>query len=784
MKIRCSVILLVVASGFFDNSYLSKVGTGKSLASGERGRVACLDLVRDPASTIGNPLSAQERDSQSFRAHIFREREKTYQTELPDRMSSFFGGREHDMILPVSLPDSHAFYLDSGADVFRLMLDFPGAENFHLLLAVDSAGDIRPDLVRSIKRILETISTSVAVEGNGSWNDLIGLQAPTQLVLNLEFDFPDEALRQTRRIWIHPFDPKSIRQVKQDLLENLSFRGPWLGFIGNGLINMSGRGRRIEEIENGILDRRILDRLSPRGWYVGVENVRALGVELSRGLLTSDSEKEVITDVLESLGADSTVQSADRAFEVKVDPRASFFPSQQHPKVRQPTLHAWAEIAILIRSLQTVSDINLSVARVSKVILDSRIPVNTLIGAGGSENYSSVVAGVIDRLSSDLGERIFTRLERLGSEELAKILMELHAISASREDQSSIENHIESLLIRYPEVANVKWRQSLRTLSGDHDFRISMRFRMIEFLNDHVSKNPDIQFPEDWALNSLDQIDRLWWEQLDRLNPFFAGEFLERVQQWPASYQKFMFGYFFYFSEILKLENKNLGDPSNLVLLRGLVDTPIALKRFLDLLYRQKIYNQEIDREELLRLAKSVAAMNEAFRVRHSLFQADISGNSEVINPQRLAIELLGAVDGEDKSADNRLKSLENSPNQEVALASNLALLMRGKNLVTSRPILDSLERGEYRVLIELIVIHKKRDLRTLRSEIEGTMLSSQLVDLMTHNEFRVGRVLLNILVRAKLWGLDPEDVETFVKDLELSEILEREKQLRAKKKH
>ncbi|MBK8204599.1 MAG: hypothetical protein IPK68_20595 [Bdellovibrionales bacterium] len=392
MKIKHSVILLVVASAFLNIFFLSIFGISEAFASGERVRVACLDIVRNQGLTNGNHLSAQTGKLQSFRAHILREREKAYQAELSDRMSSFFVGREHDMILPVSLPDSHAFYLDSGADVFRLMLDFPGAENFHLLLAVDSAGDIRPDLVRSIKKRLETISTSVAVEGNGSWNNLFGFQAPTQLVLRLDFDFPDEALRQTRRIWIHPFDQKSIRQVKQDLLKNPSFRGPWLGFIGNGLINMSGRGSRIKEIENGILDRRILDRLSPRGWYVGVENVRALGVELSRGLLTSDSEKEVITDVLESLGADSTVQSADRDFEVKVDPRASFFPSQQHPKVRQPMHAKWAEIAILIRSLQTVSDINLSVARVSKVILDSRIPVNALIGVGGSENYSSVVA--------------------------------------------------------------------------------------------------------------------------------------------------------------------------------------------------------------------------------------------------------------------------------------------------------------------------------------------------------------------------------------------------------
>ncbi|MBK8204597.1 MAG: hypothetical protein IPK68_20585 [Bdellovibrionales bacterium] len=81
-------------------------------------------------------------------------------------------------------------------------------------------------------------------------------------------------------------------------------------------------------------------------------------------------------------------------------------------------------------------------------------------------------------------------------------------------------------------------------------------------------------------------------------------------------------------------------------------------------------------------------------------------------------------------------------------------------------------------------MIHKKRDLRTLRSEIEGTMLSSQLVDLMTHNEFRVGRVLLNILEHAKSWGLDPKDVVNFVNDLDLSEILERAKQLRAEKKH
>jgi hypothetical protein len=527
---------------------------------------------------------------------------------------------------------------------------------------------------------------------------------------------------------------------------------------------------------------RILDRLWPQGWYVGVEDVRAFGVELSRGLLTSDSEKEVITDVLESLGADSTAPSTDKAFDVKVDPKARFFPSLR-PRVRQAKHEKWAEIAILIRRLQTVSDKNLSAARVAKVVLDSRIPVNTLIGVGGSESYSSVVAGVIDRVSPDLRERTLTRLERLGSEELAKCLMELHRISASTEDQSSMEKHIEDLLIRYPQVANLKWRQLLRTLSGDDDFRVSMRFRMIEFLNDHVSKNPEIHFPEDWALNMLGQMDRLWWEQLDRLDPFFAGEFLEKVQQWPASYQKFLFGYFFYFSETVNLENKNLGDPSNLVLLRGLVDTPIALKRFLDLLYRQRKYNQEIDREELLRLAKSVSAMNEANRVRHSLFQAERIGSSEVFNPQRIAIELLGAVDGVDKSVDNRLRALEKSSIQEVALASNLALLMRGKNLFTSRPILDSLERGEYRVLIGLIAIHKKRDLRTLISQIEGP-ISRQLVDLMTISELRVGRVLLNILERAKSWGLDPEDVVIFVKDLDLSEILEREKQHRAEKRH
>jgi hypothetical protein len=126
MKIRHSVILLVVASAFFDIFILSIFGIGEAFASGERVRVACLDMVRNQALTNENHLSAQERDLQSLRAHILLARERAYKAELPDRMSSFSGGSEHDVIVPVSLPDSHAFYLDSGTDVFRLMLDFPG----------------------------------------------------------------------------------------------------------------------------------------------------------------------------------------------------------------------------------------------------------------------------------------------------------------------------------------------------------------------------------------------------------------------------------------------------------------------------------------------------------------------------------------------------------------------------------------------------------------------------------------------------------------------------------
>lgn len=775
MNIRYAAILLIVVFGFFDNLFLSILGIdGKAFAAGEKVRVACLDLVRKRGSTTGNLHIPRLSDLQIFRMHIIRAREKAYRAELTDRIGSFFGGNEHDMIVPVSVPDSHAFYFDSGVDVFRLMADFPGAENYHLLLAVDSGQDMAPRLVRSMKMRLEAMATSVEVERNGSWERPFVFQTPTPLVLKLVFDFPNESLNQTRRIWIHPFDP-SRRPLFNDLLNDDSFRGPWVGFIGNGLINMNPR-EKAKEIQN-----RILDRLSPEGWYISVEDVRAFGVELSKGLLTTDSEREVITDVLESLGADSTVQSADRAFEVKVDPKASFFPNR-HPKVRKAKSAKWAEFAVLVRKPQAVSNRSLSEVRVAKLILNSRIPVNALAGVGGSEDFSSVVAGVIDLVSYDLRERVLTRLERLGSEELVKCLLELYGYSASRENQSSMEKHVENLLIRYPEVANVKWSQLLRTLYDDNDFRVSVRFRMLEFLNDHIFKNPKIDFPEDWALNILSQMDILWWEQLDRLDPFFTGEFLEKMQQWPASYQRFVFGYFFYFSEGVILKKKSLEDPSNLVLLRGLMDTPISLKRFLDLLYRQKKYDEEIDREELLRLAKNVAVMNEANRVRHSLFQAERIGSSEAFNPQRLAIELLGSVDGVDKSIDNRLRALEKSSVQEVALASNLALLMRGKGLASSRPILDSLERGEYRVLIELVAIHKKRDLRSLRSEREGT-ISNQLVDLVNNSELRVARVLLNIVERANSWGLNSHDINTFIEDLDLSRILEREKKLRAAKK-
>lgn len=775
MKIRYAAILLIVIFGFFDNFFLSILGVdGKAFAAAERVRVACLDLVRQRGTTTGNLHSPRESDLQIFRRHIFRAREKAYQAEISDRIGSFFGGNEHDMIVPISVPDSHAFYLDSGTDVFRLMLDFPGAENYHLLLAVDSGQDMDQRLVQSIKMRLETMATSIEVERNGSWERSFGFHASNPLILKVVFDFPSESLGQTKRVWIHPFDPNR-RPLLNDLFDDDSFRGPWVGFIGNGLINMNPRDKT-----RGLTNR-ILERLSPDGWYIGVEDVRAFGVELSKGLLTTDSEREVIIDVLESLGADSTTQSADRAFEVKVDPKASFLPSR-HPKVRKARSAKWAEFTVLIRKPQAVSNRSLSEARVAKLILNSRTPVNALAGVGGSENFSFVVAGVIDRVPFDLRERVLTRLERLGSAELVKCLLELYGYSTYRENQSLMEKQFENLLIRYPEVANVKWSQLLKTLYDDYDFRVSVRFRMIEFLNDHISKNPEVNFPEDWALEILGQMDILWWEQLDRLDPFFAGEFLEKVQQWPASYQRFVFGYFFYFSEGVILKKKSLEDPSNLVLLRGLIDTPISLKRFLDLLYRQKKYDQEVDREELLRLAKNVAVMNEANWVRHSLFQARRIGSSEVFNPQRLAIEFLGSVDGVDKSVDNRLRALEKSSIQEVALASNLALLMRGKNLASSRPIFDSLERGEYRALIELVAIHKKRDLRSLRSELEGT-ISNQLVELMVNSELRVARVLLNIVERANFWGLDSHDISTFVEDLNLSRILEREKNLRAAKK-
>ncbi|MBK7845718.1 MAG: hypothetical protein IPJ71_18945 [Bdellovibrionales bacterium] len=775
MKTRYAAILLILVFGFFGKFFLSILGIdGKAFAGGESVRSACLDFVRQRGPTNEKLHSERESDLQIFRNHIFRAREKAYQAEFPDRIGSFFGGNEHDMIVPVSVPDSHAFYFDSGADVFRLMLDFPGAENYHLLLAVDSGQDMDQRLVQSIKMRLETMATSIEVERNGSWERLFGFHASNPLILKVVFDFSSESLGQTKRVWIHPFDPNR-RPLLNDLFDDDSFRGPWVGFIGNGLINMNPRDKT-----RGLTNR-ILERLSPDGWYIGVEDVRAFGVELSKGLLTTDSEREVITDVLESLGADSIVQSADRAFEVKVDTKANFFPNW-HPKVRKAKSAKWAEFAVLVRKPQAVSNRTLSEVRVAKLILNSRIPGNALAGVGGSEKFSSVVAGVIDLVSFDLRERVLTRLERLGAAELVKCLLELYGYSTSLENQSLMEKQVENLLIRYPEIANVKWSQLLRTLRDDDDFRVSVRFRMLEFLNDHISKNPKIDFPEDWALNILSQMDILWWEQLDRLNPFFTGEFLEKMQQWPASYQRLVFGYFFYFSEGVNLKNKSLKDPSNLVLLRGLMDTPISIKRFLDLLYRQKKSHEEIDREELLRLAKKVAVMNEANRVLHSLFQAEIIGSGDVLNPQRLAIELLGSVDGVDRSIDNRLRALEKSTIQEVALASNLALLMRGKNLASSRPIFDSLERGEYRVLIALVAIHKKRDLRSLRSEREGT-ISTQLVDLMNNNELRVARVLLNIVERAHLWGLDSQDINTFIEDLDLSGILEREKKLRAAKR-
>src|SRR3989338_9062241 len=95
-----------------------------------------LILVSHPALTCEEILASEEDFTariEDFRKEL-RGINDTYQAEYPNRAISMLRGIEHQ-VLPIvnEGPRSHAIYFASGADIFRLVYDFPLVKHYHLV---------------------------------------------------------------------------------------------------------------------------------------------------------------------------------------------------------------------------------------------------------------------------------------------------------------------------------------------------------------------------------------------------------------------------------------------------------------------------------------------------------------------------------------------------------------------------------------------------------------------------------------------------------------------------
>jgi hypothetical protein len=277
--------------------------------------VICLPcLANDTCLPILNQAKDLNGRSQLIR-ELIREASSRYGSQFPKQAGSLLRGNEWMIIRPIDLPSSHALYIASGADIYRVVADFPLANNYHLLDVWTQWGYSKEYAVFSVKHRLEELG-SVQVEELGflenelkSNSDLFSKGSARQYfemreksvgdpkanlpaVLKVLIEFGNKKI--VKRFFLHPFDWSQSNNYDR-ILAAIPANEPLVGVLQAGITG-SPYGRDLIKL---------LKRLAPNAWYVKEVG----GTEFEEPLAKIRTGKKMVKEVFEKFLAD--VQPTD-----------------------------------------------------------------------------------------------------------------------------------------------------------------------------------------------------------------------------------------------------------------------------------------------------------------------------------------------------------------------------------------------------------------------------------------------------------------------------------------
>ncbi len=287
---------------------------------------SALFLVQDSFASCGDVLASRlsNKEMGQFRGFVMAG-SRQYAAEFPSEAFSMFRGIEYRDIDPISLPKSNALYIGSGPDIFRPMVDFPGAENYHLLdLLKGGWGQGYLHVLYSIKHRLERLASSFTIEDMGFVKDQLEFRAEdflqisgadwlenlesritgrSPLIVRAEFRVPGIKSVIVKRIFVHRADRSSSQHMQAILSEHL-VEGPLLGVLEAGITGIPGA----KDLNA------ILDQLEPNAWYI--HEMRE--DEFNRGGI-----QDLSTEINQYLNREDLDLEATVPYEIKLGDKAS-----------------------------------------------------------------------------------------------------------------------------------------------------------------------------------------------------------------------------------------------------------------------------------------------------------------------------------------------------------------------------------------------------------------------------------------------------------------------------
>lgn len=218
------------------------------------------------------------REMRQLRAWLIRQGRRYAAKDL---VISKLRGNEYRNLEPRTATNSHVFYIGSGADVWRPVLDFPAVENYHLLDTWTGWGKSPLFALFSVKERLEWLSDTVEVESGGFLEAMAASSSPLDfltvpgkawlatfaqthfpssepIVLKVRFRLgADQTREYVKRFHLHRFD-YSRSEDFDALLGSVPKQESLEGILQAGL---SGTPLAVDL-------RKLLDRLAPESWYV------------------------------------------------------------------------------------------------------------------------------------------------------------------------------------------------------------------------------------------------------------------------------------------------------------------------------------------------------------------------------------------------------------------------------------------------------------------------------------------------------------------------------------